>query len=141
MFKINNRSPRYINSFRATGLFLYPTKNINNQRLSDVFSDYSKRTVAWNLLRALIYFFYCWRCFWTLGFCIDYSMGTDRYMNENKISFYVATLNKFAIVAPFHVLNFNKYPSVATNFSEHVFKGLCFLIKIVFSKFPTCSWN
>ena len=36
-------------------------------------------------------------------------LSTERYMNEKKISFYVATLNKAAIVAPFNALNFNKY--------------------------------
>ena len=140
MFKINNRNTRYINPFHATGLFLYPTKNINNQRFSDVFSMYSKRTVAWNVLRALIYFF----------FIVDNVFGHSDFAltivwvqidTWIKISFYVVALNKFAIAAPFNVLNFNKYPSVATNFSEHVFKGLRFLIKIVFSKFTTCSWN
>ena len=40
-----------INPFHATGLFRYPLKTSENQRLSDVFRGYQKRPVAWNGLR------------------------------------------------------------------------------------------
>ena len=37
----------FINPFHATGLFLYPTKTLENQVFSDVFRGYIKRPVAW----------------------------------------------------------------------------------------------
>ena len=37
-----------INPFHATDLFWYPLKTSENQRFSDVFRGYQKRSVAWN---------------------------------------------------------------------------------------------
>ena len=36
----------WINSFHATGLFLYPLKTLENQRFFDVFREYRKRAVV-----------------------------------------------------------------------------------------------
>ena len=43
----------YINPFHATKLFWYPLKTSENQRFSDVFRGYQKRSVAWNGLSNL----------------------------------------------------------------------------------------
>ena len=43
-----------INPFHATGLFLFPLKTSGNQRFSDVFRGYKKRSVALNGLRSKI---------------------------------------------------------------------------------------
>ena len=40
-----------INPFHATDLFWYPLKTSENQRFSDVFRGYQKRSVAWNGLK------------------------------------------------------------------------------------------
>ena len=37
-----------LTTFLATGLFLYPLKILKNQRFSDVFWRYRKRSLAWN---------------------------------------------------------------------------------------------
>ena len=37
-----------VNPFHATDLFSYPLKTSENQRFSDVFRGYQKRSVAWN---------------------------------------------------------------------------------------------
>ena len=78
MFKVNNKSTRTTsltsncqlgfviirrsigfsdNPFHATGLFLYPLKT-ENQKFSDVFRGYRKRSVTWNaFIRLQIYVF------------------------------------------------------------------------------------
>ena len=38
----------FVNTFHATGLFLYPLKTSENLWFSDVFEGYRKRLVAWN---------------------------------------------------------------------------------------------
>ena len=44
---------KQINSFHATGLFLYPLNISENFRFFDVFRGYRKRPVAWNELTYL----------------------------------------------------------------------------------------
>ena len=41
---------RRFNPFHATDLFWYPLKILENQRFSDVFRGYQKRSAAWNAL-------------------------------------------------------------------------------------------
>ena len=41
-----------INPFQAAGLILYPQKKLENQRFSDAFRGYRKRSVVWNGLKA-----------------------------------------------------------------------------------------
>ena len=43
-----------VNSFHATGLFLYHLKTSGNHRFSDVFREYKKRSVALNRLKRKI---------------------------------------------------------------------------------------
>ena len=43
-----------INLFYATDLFWYPLKASENQRFSDVFKKYQKRSVAWNGLKCSV---------------------------------------------------------------------------------------
>ena len=39
---------RLLNPFHDTALFLYPLKTSENQKFSDFFRGYRKKTVAWN---------------------------------------------------------------------------------------------
>ena len=47
----NRTSWMKINPFHATDLFWYPLKTSENLWLSDVFTGYQERSVAWNGLR------------------------------------------------------------------------------------------
>ena len=42
------------NPFHATDLFWYPLKTSENQRFSDVFREYQKKSVSWNGLKSKI---------------------------------------------------------------------------------------